>query len=296
MARAGQASAGSSDGRLRGKIAIVTGAARGIGRAVAVGFACEGATVIGLDAAERVSPIQRYAVASPEDLSETERLVRAAGAGWHGVVADIRNRRRLHAVVSRVIEEHGRIDILAAVAGIQSFEALADMRDQDWDDLIDINLTGTANTLRAVIPAMQRQRSGRIIITSSTQGRHGMRDGSAYSASKWGLFGLAKSAALELGPFGITVNVVVPGLVNTALTRNQSRYKQALLESKGEIPRGELEPQVIEQRLRSTPLGVPWVEPEDVAGAYVFLASDEARMVTGATIDVSAGDSAHNMG
>ena len=296
MARAKRVSSENADGRLRGKVAIVTGAARGIGRAVAVGFACEGATVIGLDAAERVSMTQRYAIPSPEDLGETARLVRAAGANWHGVIADIRNRHRLREVVSQAVAEHGRIDILAAVAGIQSFEALADMRDHDWDDLIDINLTGTANTLRAVIPAMQRQRSGRIIITSSTQGRHGMRDGSAYSASKWGLFGLAKSAALELGPFGITVNVVVPGLVNTALTRNQSRYKQALLESKGEIPPGELEPQVIEQRSRSIPLGVPWVEPADVVGAYVFLASDEARMATGATLDVTAGDSAHNLG
>lgn len=186
--------------------------------------------------------------------------------------------------------------MLAAVAGIQSFKPLLEMQDADWDDQIDVNLTGTANTLRAVAPQMARQKNGRIILTSSTQGRHGMREGSAYSASKWGLFGLAKSAALELGALGITVNVVVPGLIDTPLTRNQSRYRQALLESTGEIPSGDLEAQVINAQKRKLPLGVPWIEPQEVAGAYVFLASDDARMMTGATVDITAGDSAHNLG
>ncbi len=283
--------------RLRGKVALVTGAARGIGRAVSVAFAREGATtVIGLDAAQRVSEIQRYEIPSRGDLEETGRLVRSAGAEWQGIVADIRDRASLSDSVSRIMREYGKLDILAAIAGIQSFAPLATMRDADWDDQIDINLTGTANIVRVVARQMVAQGSGgRIIITASTQGRHGMRNGSAYSASKWGLFGLAKSAALELGKSGITVNVVVPGLVDTPLTRNQSRYEQAMLESKGEIPSGDLEPKVIDAQKRKTPLDVPWVEPQDVAAAYVFLASDDARMVTGATLDVTAGDSAHNV-
>jgi NAD(P)-dependent dehydrogenase (short-subunit alcohol dehydrogenase family) len=284
------------NGRLHGKVAVVTGAARGIGREVAVAFAREGAAVVGLDAAQRVSEVQRYEIPSENDLNQTGRMVEECGSRWQGIVADIRDLSALRDAADRIVRQYLRIDVLAAIAGIQSFASLLDMGDAEWDDQIDVNLTGTANSVRAVAPIMARQKSGRIIITSSTQGRHGMRDGSAYSASKWGLFGLAKSAALELGEFGITVNVVVPGLMDTPLTRNSSRYKQAMLESKGKVPSGDLEAKVIAEQQTKTPLGVPWIEPRDIAAAYVFLASDEARMMTGATLDVTAGDSAHNLG
>ncbi len=282
-------------GRLDGKVALVTGAARGIGRAVAVLYAREGASVAGLDVGARVSAVQHYEMPTSADLDETGRLVQDAGGAWLPLVADIRHLAELRQAVAEIEQRFGRLDILAAVAGIQSFKALAEMDDADWDDQIDINLNGTARCLRAVIPIMTRQRSGRIIVTSSTQGRHGMRDGSAYSASKWGLFGLMKSAALELGVAGITVNAVVPGLIDTKLTRNQSRYEQAMIEGQGKVPEGPLEPKVIEARKTKTPLGVPWVEPEDVAPAYLWLASDEARMVTGASFDVTGGDSANIM-
>jgi NAD(P)-dependent dehydrogenase (short-subunit alcohol dehydrogenase family) len=282
-------------GRLQDRVALVTGAARGIGREVALAFAREGATVIGLDVARRVSEIQRYETPEPRDLVETGREVMAAGARWEGIIADVRDRPAVAKAVADSVARYARLDVLAAVAGIQSFKSLLEMTDDDWDDQIDVNLTGTANMLRAVAPHMVRQKGGRIIVTSSTQGRHGMRNGGAYSASKWALFGLAKSAALELGPLGITVNVVVPGLIDTELTRNRSRYEQALLESRGEVPPGDLEAQVIDTQRRRLPLGVPWLEPRDLTGAYVFLASDEASMVTGATIEVTAGDSAHNL-
>ncbi len=282
-------------GRLDGKVALVTGAARGIGRAVSVLYAREGAWVAGLDVGSRVSAVQRYETPQAGDLAQTGRLVEEAGGRWLEVEADIRDLAALREAVARIEQEFGGLDILAAVAGIQSFAPLAEMSDADWDDQIDVNLNGTARTLRAVIPGMVARGYGRIIVTSSTQGRHGMKEGSAYAASKWGLFGLAKSAALELGAHGITVNVVVPGLIDTKLTRNESRYRQAMIEGQGQVPDEGLEAKVIEAQTKKTPLGVPFVAAEDVAPAYVWLASDEARMVTGASFDVTGGDSAHIM-
>jgi NAD(P)-dependent dehydrogenase (short-subunit alcohol dehydrogenase family) len=169
------------------------------------------------------------------------------------------------------------------------------MDDADWKVQIDNNLTGTANVIRAFAPYLVKRKRGRIIVTSSMQGRHGTRNGAAYSASKWGIIGLMKSAALELAPHGITVNAVIPGLIDTPLTRHEERYAQALQEA-GEVPAGPSvdEPRAREVLVAKTPLGVPWLEPEDVAPVVVFLASDAARMVTGATYDVTGGDSAHN--
>jgi NAD(P)-dependent dehydrogenase (short-subunit alcohol dehydrogenase family) len=139
------------------------------------------------------------------------------------------------------------------------------------------------------------QGGGRIIVTSSTQGRHGTKYGAAYSAAKWGIIGLMKSAALELGPYNITVNAVIPGLIDTPLTRHQERYAQVLDDS-GRSPTGSSADEKEAQKILAarTPLGVPWIESEDVAPVVVFLASDAARMVSGATYDVTSGDSAHN--
>jgi NAD(P)-dependent dehydrogenase (short-subunit alcohol dehydrogenase family) len=159
-----------------------------------------------------------------------------------------------------------------------------------------VNLTGTANVLRVFAPALVRRGGGRVVITSSTQGQHGTKFGSAYSASKWGLIGLMKSAALELGVHGITVNAVIPGLIDTALTRHEERYAQAIEEA-GQAPSHSSasdEAKAREILTAKTPLGVPWLVPEDVAPVVVFLASDAARMITGATYDVTGGDSAHN--
>ncbi|WP_345817464.1 SDR family NAD(P)-dependent oxidoreductase (plasmid) [Paraburkholderia sp. PREW-6R] len=287
--------ANSRGGRLNGKVALVTGAARGIGRAVALAFAREGASVVGLDIAGRASAIQRYTVPTEADLAETGRLVEQAGGRWRPEVADIRDHSRLQTIVAATERDFGPIGILAAIAGIQSFKPLLELEDVDWQDQLDINLTGTLNCIRAVAPGMVARQHGRIIVTSSTQGRHGMRDGAGYSASKWALLGLMKSAALEFGEFGITVNAVIPGLIDTELTRNESRYIQALKEAKGgKVPEPPLEPKAVEALTQKTPLGVPWIDPDDVAPAYVYLASDDARMLTGAAIDVTGGDSAHN--
>lgn len=279
--------------RLYGKASIITGAARGIGRATAVAFAREGANVMGIDIAGPVSSTLEVAPATSDELAETGRLVVAAGGSWCEARLDQRDLAALRAAADQALATFGRIDILFANAGIQSFKKLLEMEDADWHDQIDVNLTGTCNAIRAVAPHLVRQGGGRIIVTSSTQGRHGTKYGAAYSASKWGIIGLMKSAALELGVHKITVNAVIPGLIDTPLTRHRQRYAQAVDDLNSQEPLAKLEADAEKKLEAKTPLGVPWIEPQDVAPIVVFLASDEAHMVSGATYDVTGGDSAN---
>ncbi len=281
-------------GRLAGKVAIITGAARGIGRATAVAFAREGAAVIGVDVAGPVTASIEVAPSTSDELSETGRLVAAEGGEWRAEIADQRDIAALKAIASRTVEAFGGIDILFANAGIQAFKPLLEMEDADWHDQIDVNLSGTANAVRAVAPHLVKRGGGRIILTSSTQGQHGTKFGASYSASKWGILGLMKSAALELGEHKITVNAVVPGLIDTPLTRHRQRYAQAVDSLESDKATDDLEAEAKKKLSAKSPLGVPWLEPEDVAPVVVFLASDDARMVSGAAYDVTGGDSANN--
>ena len=285
----------SFDGLLGGKVAIVTGAARGIGRSIAVDFAANGADVIGIDIAAPVSSIVQYASAQPEDLEKTGELVRAHGRKFLPLIADIRNLAALRAAAGQATQEFGHIDIVVANAGIQAFKPLLEMEDDDWHNVIDNNLNGTANTLRTFAPLLVKHGQGRIILVASMQGRYGTKNGAAYSASKWGIIGLMKSAALELGKHRITVNTIEPGLIDTAMTHNDKRWSLAVGETMTTPPPGHPgEEQTIAARLPKVPLGVPWLTPEQVSPVAVFLASDAAAMVTGACYDVNGGDSAHN--
>lgn len=280
---------------LSGRVAVVTGAARGIGRAASIALSQAGADVAGIDIAARVSPILDFEPATVEDLAETGRLVETTGGRWMQHVADQRKIDQIRAAAEQIEREWGGVDVVFANAGIQAFKPLLEMSDPDWHDQIDVNLNGTANVLRTFAPLLVRRGGGRIIVTSSTQGQHGTKFGSSYSASKWGIIGLMKSAALELGAHGITVNAVIPGLINTALTRHEDRYAQAITEA-GQVPtrdRNEDEHTAIELLKTKTPLGIPWIEPADVAPLVVFLASDQARMVSGTSFAVTGGDSAH---
>ncbi len=279
---------------LRGKVAVVTGAARGIGRAIAVDLARNGASVIAVDIAAQVSAKPEYPSATPQDLEETGRLLSTIGPKWTTMVADIRQINDLRALADKVQGEFGGIDIVVANAAIQTFKPLLEMDDADWHDTVDNNLNGTANTVRAFAPHLVRRGGGRLILVSSMQGRYGMKNGAAYSASKWGIIGLMKSAALELGKHRITVNTIEPGLIDTPLTRNDKRWSLAVGETMTTPPpEHPTEEETVKARLPKVPLGVPWLTPEQVAPVAVFLASDAAAMVTGATYDVNGGDSAH---
>ena len=277
---------------LEGKSAIVTGAARGIGRAIAVALAASGADVMGIDIVGEVNDSIDYPAASSDELAETGKLVEQYKHRWIGVHADVRDLPALKAAADRAQKEFGKIDIAVANAAIQIYGPLAETTDKNWNDVINVNLTGSANTIRAVVEHMIPRKSGRIILISSGQGRHGFKNGAAYAASKWGMIGLMKSVALELGEHQITVNTVEPGLVDTPMTRNPGRWKLALKEAGKPAEGKPTEEEVIAARLPQSVMKIPWMQPDEVAPAVVFLASDAANRVTGSTYDATAGDSA----
>jgi NAD(P)-dependent dehydrogenase (short-subunit alcohol dehydrogenase family) len=280
---------------LTGKVAVVTGAARGIGRAIAVEFAANGADVVAIDIAGPVSTASDAKPATPDELAETVRQIKAYGRRTESIRADIRDIAALRAAADRIETSYGKIDIVVADAAIQRWKPLLEMEDSDWRDVIDNNLNGTANTIRAFAPRMVARRHGRIIVLSSMQGKHGTKDASSYSASKWGILGLMKSAALELGEYNITVNALIPGLVDTALTRYDRRLSESMGET-GRKPQGKPSPQEAwDVRAPTVALKVGWLQPDDISPAAVFLASDAAAMVTGAEYEVTGGDSAKDI-
>ncbi len=280
---------------LTGKVAVVTGAARGIGRAIAVEFAANGADVVVIDIAGRVSPASDAKAATPEELSETVRQIEAYHRRGEAIRADIRDIGPLRAIADRVDKQYGKIDIVVANAAIQRWKPLLEMEDSEWRDVIDNNLNGTANTIRAFAPKLVARKRGRIIVLSSMQGKHGTKDAASYSASKWGILGLMKSAALELGEHNVTVNALIPGLVDTALTRYEKRLTESMAET-GQKPKSKPSPQEAwDVRAATVPLKVGWLQPDDISPAAVFLASDAAAMVTGAEYEVTGGDSAKDI-
>ena len=280
---------------LAGKVAIVTGAARGIGRAIAVEFAANGADVVALDIAGPVSSASNAEPATAAELAETVRQIRAYGRKADGIQVDIRDIGRLRQIADQVESEHGKIDIVVANAAIQRWKPLLEMADADWHDVIENNLNGTANTIRAFAPKMVARRKGRIIVLSSMQGKHGTKNGASYSASKWGIIGLMKSAAMEFGEYDITVNAILPGLVDTPLTRYETRFRNSMAEQGVTPPEHPTPQQAWDNRAPTVPMKVGWLQPDDISPVAVFLASDAANMVTGANYEVTGGDSAKDV-
>jgi len=280
---------------LEGKVAVVTGGARGIGRAIAVEYAANGADVIVLDIAGYVSPASDAAPATMDDLAESVRQIEAFGRRGEAIRLDIRRIADLRSAADRIERDYGKIDIVVADAAIQRWKPLLEMADSDWYDVIDNNVNGTANTIRAFAPKMVARGRGRIIVLSSMQGRHGTKDGSSYCASKWAILGLMKSAALELGKYDITVNAIIPGLVDTPLTRYEKRLVESFAETGHTPPAHPTPQQAWDERKPTVPMQVGWLQPEDISPVAVFLASDAAAMVTGAEYEVTGGDSAKDV-
>lgn len=276
-------------GKLDGRVALITGGARGQGRSHAVTLAREGADIVVCDVARQVDTVP-YPMGTSDQLQETVRMVEDLDRRCVAVQADVRDAGQMQGVVERALAEFGQLDILLANAGIFSFGTIADMSDQLWDDMLDTNLKGVFHSLRAVLPHMIERRYGRIVATSSMAGRAGFANIGHYVASKWGVIGLVKSLAMEVGQFGITVNAVCPTAVNTDMIRNEAAYSLFLPDASN--PTDE---QVTEAFGGLNIMPIPWVEVQDISNAILFLVSDDARYITGNAMPVAAGENAHNV-
>jgi SDR family mycofactocin-dependent oxidoreductase len=271
-------------GKLDGKVAVITGGGRGQGRSLALTFAREGADIVVCDIDFQIEGLP-YEMNSPGDLAETKRLVESVGQRCLTVLADVRDAGQVVKVVEATLEEFGRLDIIVANAGAWWSAPVAKMTDLQWRTILDINLKGTFHAIRAAGPQMIEQKSGRIIVISSTLGRQGAPNLANEVASRWGQLGLVKTAAIELGPHNITVNAVCPTLTETAQVTNAARYR-AIMPGMDNPTREAVE-EFVSIRVHTLPTA--WVQTQDVSEAVLFVASDEARFVTGTAIDVSAG-------
>lgn len=272
-------------GRLTGKVALITGAARGQGRNHAVRLAREGASVILVDSCQATASLQ-YAGASRADLELTVTMVEEEGATAISAVVDIRDLDALAGVVNDAVDELGRLDIVLANAGIVDYQAeAAEMPQQAWRDVIDINLHGTYHTCRVAIPHLKAGgRGGSIVITNSVAGLAPFMNVAHYNTAKHGMVGLAKSLALELAEHRIRVNSIHPTQVNTPMADNMATYR--LFRPDLEEP---TQADFLEAARGLQALPTPWVEPDDITNAVLFLVSDDARFITGASLPIDAG-------
>ena len=272
-------------GRVEGKVAFITGAARGQGRSHAVRLAQEGADIIAIDVCKPIEGVQ-VAPATPEDLAETADLVKGHDRRIVTAQVDVRDYDAMKAAVDSGVEELGRLDIIVANAGIGNGGATLDKTsERDWTDMIDINLGGVWKTVKAGVPhLLAGGRGGSVILTSSVGGLKAYPHTGHYVAAKHGVVGLMRTFAVELGQHKIRVNSVHPTNVNTPLFMNEGTMK--LFRPDLENP-GPEDFAPVAQMMHVLPIG--WVEPEDISNAVLFLASDEARYITGVTLPIDAG-------
>ncbi len=271
-------------GRLDNKVAFITGAARGQGRSHAVKMAAEGADIIAIDICEQIDTVL-FPMSTEDDLQETVRLVEEQDRRISARKADVRDLQGLKAAVDAGVAELGRLDIVVANAGIASFGGVVDLTSEQWQDVVDVNQTGVWHTCKVAVPhLLDHGDGGSIVITSSAAGLHAFANLAHYVSAKHGLVGLMRVLAIELGPKRIRVNSIHPTQVNTPMLMNEQNYALFCpdLENPG---RDDLAP--ASQAMHTLP--VPWVEPEDISNAIIFLTSDEGRYITGVTLAVDAG-------
>jgi SDR family mycofactocin-dependent oxidoreductase len=269
--------------RLKGRVALITGAARGIGRAQSVRFAQEGADIIALDIC---GPVDTVVVpsATKADLDETIRLVGEAGGRIVADVVDVRDTEAVRAATDRGVSSLGGLDVVCATAGITSRAMTLDLSESAWQTMLDVNLTGVWATCRATAPHLIERGGGSMILTSSIAGLRGLVGVAHYTAAKHGVVGLMRSLANELAPHSVRVNTVHPTNVDTPMIQND-HVRGAFRPDLDHVTREHF----AEAACSMNMLPIPWVEPVDVANACLFLASDEARYITAVALPVDAG-------
>src|SRR3954465_11706280 len=262
-------------GEFSGKVAFIPGAAHGQGRAVALALAASGAAIVAYDVAKQLQ-YPGYQLGAQKDLTSLEKEIKAKGSDALMCIGDVRDDAQITRAVTETVGRFGRIDILFNNAGICFYGKSHELTEEAWDTMLDINLKGPWLVGRRIIPIMINQHSGVIINNASIASFRGMNRLSHYAASKWGLTGLTKSWAIELAPHGIRVVSIHPTGVNTPMNDGL-----AALEGKT--------PQQIAEASAGNLLPVPWIEPEDVANAVLYLASEKARFITGSQFVIDAG-------
>jgi (+)-trans-carveol dehydrogenase len=272
-------------GRVEGKVAFITGAARGQGRSHAIRLAEEGADIIAVDICEDIEGVP-YPGPTPDDLAQTVKEVESLDRRIVATQADVRDYDALKAALDAGVAELGRLDIVSANAGISAFPAEAqDITEAAWRNMMDINLTGVWRTTKAATPRLiEGGRGGSMILTSSAAGLQAYPNVAQYVSAKHGVVGLMRTLALELAPHMIRVNSIHPTQVDTPMIMNEATYG---------LFRPDLEHatrqdfESASQEMNALP--IPWVEAVDISNAVLFLASDEARYITGVTLPVDAG-------
>jgi len=269
-------------GRVAGKRALITGGARGIGRACAQRLAEEGADVAVVDIARDVQTVP-YRGARPEQLESIGAEIQSLGRRALVRVADVTESAGVDGAVAEMISLWGGVDILVAAAGIDSWGNAWELDEATWQRMIDVNLSGVWRAAKAVSPVMIRQKSGAMVLIGSVLSHRPNRLFAHYTAAKHGVLGLARAFALELGPYIVRINSIAPTAVPTDMVTNQT-YRDMLGGHPGTT---EAETRALYLARRAIPL--PWVEPVDIANAALFLASDEARYITGISLPVDLG-------
>jgi SDR family mycofactocin-dependent oxidoreductase len=273
-------------GRVEGKVAFITGAARGQGRSHAIRLAQEGADIIAVDLVRQVDSVP-YPMSTPDDLAETVKEVEALDRRIIATEADVRDYGALKKALDDGVAELGGLDIVSANAGITSYGRAEELPEKTWQDVINTNLTGVWHAAKAAIPHIRAGgRGGSIILTSSTAGLKALLNSSHYVAAKHGVVGLMRTLALELAPDMIRVNSVHPTTVNTDMIQNPATYA---LFAPDLAEKDRTKERLTERFTALNALPIPWVEPVDISNAVLWLASDESRYVTGVTLPVDAG-------